>query len=433
MNHHAMEAGPPSAGKHRASATDAARRHAPDPRRTCARACAALLPALLLAMAAPAWADVTLRQALDLAWQRAVQPRVAEARRAEADASRIAADSWLARAPSIGIAERNDRIDRNRGDRERELELALPFWLPAQRDARLALAGKEAQDGDAALVAARLGLAGDLRIAIWSLALARAERDLAAERLVAAQGLEADVRRREKAGDLARVDLLAAGEETLAARVALADAETRARQSLERYRLLTGLDTLPDHIEETVTPADGTAHPRLRLAEAAVERARAEMQVAREIRRDPPEFSVGVRQARDDYTAPERGTLRIGVRIPLATESRNAPRIAAANTALIRAEAEQRRAMAEIDTEQREAADALVQAEAAERAARERAVLADERLNLLDRAFALGELPLVELLRARGAAMAARFESARGAHGLNAARARLNQARGLLP
>ena len=92
MTQHAMEARPPSVGKHRAAATSVALRIPARPGRARVRACTALL----LALAAPAWADVTLRQALDLAWQRAVQPRVAEARRAEADASRIAA--YLAHA-----------------------------------------------------------------------------------------------------------------------------------------------------------------------------------------------------------------------------------------------------------------------------------------------------------------------------------------------
>ncbi len=380
-----------------------------------------------------AWADPTLREALDRAWERATQVRVAEARRGEAEASQAIADSWLPEPPSIGLAEKNDRLNKNNGIREREVELALPLWLPGQRDARQAFATKDAADAEAAVAAARLTIAGDLRTTIWNVATARSEQEIARERLTTAQKLEAEIARREKAGDLARTDLLLTKEETLAAKNALTEAGTRERQAWERYRVLTGLDRLPTLIEEAVAPSTTVAHPRLRLAQAAVERAHAEMQVAREDRRNPPELSIGMLHTRDTFAGPENNTVRIGIRIPFASEARNAPKVAAANSGLIRAEAEYRQVVAEVDSEQREAQAALDNAEAIYQAAQARAGLASERQALQEKAFALGELGLAEFMRVRAAANEARLELLRATHALAAARARINQARGILP
>lgn len=398
------------------------------------------LAAAVAGLAAPVRAETGLREVLERVWERAVQARVAEARQAEADAGRVGAESLIAGAPVLGLSQRDDRLNRNRGLREQELGISVPLWLPGQRSAQRALAARDAEDGEATITATRLALAGELRNAAWAYAGARAEAELARERLALAEQLEAGVARREAAGDLARTDLLLAREDTLAARGALAAALGRERQAQERYRLLTGLEELPARMEETAAPATTMAaldaaapHPRVRLAEAAAERARAGLRVARESRRDAPELSLGVQQSREDFASAGRNTLRLGLSIPFATEGRNAPRIAAANSALIRAEAESRQVLAEVAAAQREALAMLDNAELADAAARERSALAAERLRLLLRAFELGELSLAELMRARGGANAARLEAVQARIALAAARANMNQAKGLLP
>lgn len=392
-----------------------------------------LLALNLLALSTASWSAANLAEALDQAWQRALSARVAEARQTEVEASRAVADSLLAEPPALTIAQRDDRFNRNRGLREHELELALPLWLPGQREARRILAEREGTDSEAALAAARLALAGELRSAVWALTSAQAESAIARQRLALAEQLAADVARREAAGDLARTDLLLAREEMLAAKVALADSSTFERQALERYRFLTGSETLPTRIDEEIASAAAESHPRRRLAEAAAERARAEMRFARESRRDAPELTIGWQQTREDSAAKDQHSLRVGIRIPFATEARNAPRIAAANSGIIRTEAEYRQVLAELEAEQREAATRLENSRLSMQASELRATLAAERLHHLDRAFHFGELSLSELVRVRGAANEARLEATRARLAHAAARARFNQAQGILP
>lgn len=394
------------------------------------------LPALtmltLLLTAAPATAETTLRGALDQAWERAVSARVAETRRGEAAASRTIARSVLPEAPLIGVAGKSQRFTADRGGREFDLEVALPLWLSGQRAGREQFAERDSADAETGIAATRLALAGALRTAVWNLATARAEAGIAGERLATAENLEAEILRRQRAGELARTDLLLAQEETLAARGNLAQARTRASQAQNELRLLTGLDELPRDIEEPVRTASGP-HARLAFAEAALERARAGLDVVRQDRRNPPELAVGLVQARDDFASATTTALRFGLRVPLGSEARNAPRLAAANSQLVRAEAELRQTLAEIEAEQRAAQAALGNAAAAHAAAQTRATLAGERQALLQKAFALGELGLAEFMRVRAAANEARLDLARAQQSFNAARAQLNQARGILP
>ena len=381
----------------------------------------------------PAWAGTTLREAVDQAWERAVAARVAESRRAEADASRAVADSWFAEPPSIGLAEKSDRFNNNRGLRERELDVALPLWLPGQRAAREGFAARDAADAQAGLAAARLALAGDVRAAVWNLAAAQAELDIATERLATAEKLEIDVARRQMAGDLARTDLLLAQEETLTAQGALTEARTRQRQAMGRLQVLTGLDSMPSSIDETVSPETNAMHPRAALAQASVELARANLEVAQADRRNPPELSIGVVQTRDDFAAPSYNTVRLGLRFPLGTDARNAPKLAVANSVVIKAVAESQQTLSEIEVEQQSAQLALENAQSLYRSAQTRATLAAERLALQEKAFSLGELSLAEFMRMRATANEARLEQLRARSTLGAARAQFNQAKGLLP
>ena len=87
--------------------------------------------------AAPA-AHITLVQAVEAAWQRAVSARETDAQSARARADQVAASSLSAGPPAFEMTHLNDRAHSNAGRRETEVGIAWPLWLPGQRDARLA-------------------------------------------------------------------------------------------------------------------------------------------------------------------------------------------------------------------------------------------------------------------------------------------------------
>jgi hypothetical protein len=70
---------------------------------------------------------VTLADAVETAWQRAVQAREAQAQGRRAQAEQTAASSLWAAPPSRELNNRNDRWQTNGGRRENEVGVALPL------------------------------------------------------------------------------------------------------------------------------------------------------------------------------------------------------------------------------------------------------------------------------------------------------------------
>jgi len=385
-------------------------------------------------------ASATLREALDAAAARAPLARGLEAGRIEAAAHRYAADRLFPGMPALGLGQREGEG----GKREFELELSTPLWLPGQRQASLALADARIEENTAAYVARRWALAGELRNLLAAARAAKAEADLAGARLENDRQLADEVARRVTAGDLARADSLLARGELLAAESAVLEAYSRLTRALRDYRVLTGLAALPSDAVETLAPppaglATGLAnealqqHPALAAARRNVELARAGLELTRRTRRDAPELEMQLQSARDVSGADYRNSVRFGLRIPFSGEARNRPLLAAANGDLIRAEAELAQATAELENELQTAQAELANAERSEELARARRQGAMERLRLMRRGFELGELSLAQLLLARGQANEAEAATTRAGLSQAAARARLNQARGVLP
>jgi outer membrane protein, heavy metal efflux system len=67
-----------------------------------------------------------LKTAVEAAWQRSPPVRTLEARRAEMEAGRDAAASWVAGSPSLGLAQRSDRWTDRNGVRETEVSVSAP-------------------------------------------------------------------------------------------------------------------------------------------------------------------------------------------------------------------------------------------------------------------------------------------------------------------
>lgn len=381
-------------------------------------------------------ASATLREALDAAAARAPQARGLEAGRIEAAAYRYAADRLFPGMPALGLGQREGEG----GKREFELELSTPLWLPGQRQASLALADARIEENAAAYAARRWALAGELRNLLAAARAAQADVDLARARLENDRQLADEVARRVAAGDLARADSLLARGELLASESAVLEADSRLTRALRDYRVLTGLAALPSDAVETLAPPSAglvnealQQHPALAAARRNVELARAGLELTRRTRRDAPELGMQLQSARDVSGADYRNSVRFGLRIPFSGEARNRPLLAAANGDLIRAAAELAQATAELENELQTAQAELANTERTEELARARRQGATERLRLMRRGFELGELSLAQLLLARGQANEAEAATTRAGLSQAAARARLNQARGVLP
>ena len=393
------------------------------------------LPALSDPASAPATGSVTLRAALDAAWQRGVAARESEGQRRRAEADRTTAGSFWAAPPSLELSHRNDRLHRNAGSRETEVGVAVPLWLPGQRAARAGTAYAAAAQALAAEQVARLRLAGELREAAWEIAAAHAALAHADTQTQGLKQLADDVERRVRAGDLARADALAAQAEQLAAAALQAEVRLRLQAARARWALLTGLTSAPDLTATTndVAPGSAASHPELQLASQSTELARQRVELMRRARRDAPELTVGVRQDVPGRAEASRGSLVVGLRLPFGTDDRNRPLEAAALTELDVAQTREQRLRERVDSEIAAAHDALSSAQVQLGAETARGLLLRERAALIDKSFRAGETPLPDLLRALAAAAQADSAAARQTAALGLARARLQQTLGLLP
>lgn len=387
----------------------------------------------------------TLSQAMEAAWQRATQAREAEGQTQRAVSERQAASSLWAAPPALELSHRDDRWQTSAGRRETEAGLAWPLWLPGQRNARGAAVEADIELAQAAVQAGRLHFAGLVLEAAWGIAAQRAEADLADAQVRSLQEIADDVRRRVKAGDLAYSDALAADSEVLTAQSALLAARQRLASSQSQWTTLTGMKLVPELKETGSSPAapaaisqttahfSTDAHPDSRLAALTVERARKRLDVVAVTRRDPPELLLRIRQDVPGRGESAQNSIGVGVRIPLGTEGRNQPLQAAALSELDVAQTLQQR------TEERLAADAVTAQASVQTAEqqletdRQRTALLRERATLIERSFKAGETPLPELLRALAAAAHANTSFARQHVALGLARARLQQAFGILP
>lgn len=376
----------------------------------------------------------TLHDALAGAWSRQPAARALEAREDELAAKRDAAAALFPEPPSLNLGYRTDRVNQNAGARELEGVMSLQLWTPGTRGAARALAQAEAEQFDSGLRAQRWRLAGEVREAYWQARLAATEQELAQRKVDEAVALAADVERRLRAGDLARVDLNQARVAEQLARVALAESRTRAYRAAQAFTVLTGVKSLPAVTEPVAAAsAEFETHPQLAAAGRAAATARAKFGQATVATRDPPELEVGLRRERGAFGEPYSNSVMIGIKLPFSTDARNRPRITAANAERIEADAalmrERQKLAADIDGANAE----LEQAREIEILAADRFRLAADTQVLFAKAFRLGELDLPARLRAENDRFDAERAVTRARIEAERAISRLNQARGLLP
>lgn len=376
----------------------------------------------------------TIRDAVERAWERQPAAQAQSFRAAELAARAKAANAWMPAPPSIGLSERSDRFNRNEGSREVEAELSVPLWLPGQRQRESAVAAADQDLQRDTLDSEKWKLAGEVRDAYWQIRSAEAERIAALRRLDDAIALAVDVERRLKAGDLARTDFNQAKGAEHAARSAASEAEVRTSRALQAFTTLTGLETLPAGDEAPAVNAPPlTEHPALRQLDRIALAADARVRLATDTRRDNPELTLGYRRERSSRTEAYGGSVTLGIRIPLGTDARNEPKVAAANAEYIEARIAYTRLKDQLQAELLASQRELLQARAALVLAEERQRLATENDQLLGKAFSLGEIDLATRLRTAAERYAADADATRSRIEAGRAVSRLNQAFGVLP
>ncbi len=406
-----------------------------------------LLAAALAGTSAWTWAQTptaepSLKALFDTAWLRQPEAQALLARREAAQAQARAATAWTPEPPALEASHRTDRLLRNHGARELEVGVAVPLWLPGERQGAQTLAQAEADAVESRAEAARLRLAGAVREAWWNGQRASIELEITRGQLDSARQIASDVARRARAGDLARADQHQAEGAVAAAEAALAQAQAAAIAARQQLSALSGwpaAEVVPASpiaspvAEPEPAASDEPPHPALAELQGRAELAERAAALAQTQVRANPELALS--STRDRGASGERygQTVTLALRIPFGGGPRHESKLATA-----RAEATEARAQLALDRArlqaEREAAVARVEAARAQLAATERrASLARETRGFFDKSFRLGQTDLPTRLRIEADATEAERQAARSRIELAAAISAWRQALGLLP
>jgi outer membrane protein TolC len=377
---------------------------------------------------------LTLAETVRLAADREPGVRVVGARAEEAEALRGDAGRWLADAPAIVVGHVTDAVGRDAGYRQWDAVLELPLWWPGQRGPRRekALAADAAAEG--ADLAHRLEVAGRVRASLASLSLARNRLELARAELEAEEALSDRVARAVELGELAERDLLLARSASLERRTLYLEALEEHRHAEADYFLLTGLRHRPAEWGETLASDAGLPdHPALRLARDDVAIAQAEVERLEGSRWGSPVLAIGSQHERDIGSTDYSNRLAAGLRIPLGRRDQTVSGVAQARRALAEARRDAERLEIELRGRLLRAEHGLALVDERLATAVRQSRMAGDYLRLTERGFALGEIDLATLIRARAWASGAE-RTLREAEILQRFRiAEYNQALGVVP
>ncbi len=391
--------------------------------------------------AAPSSHETSFHDAVAAAWARLPQRRALAARRGVAAAQFAAGGAFFPNAPYATGTYINDKI---LGSNENYLttqgELGTPVWLPGEGTATQNAASADAATVAADIDATHLALAVQVLGLAAQAAFAANERDVAQRRLATAEALAADLAHRFHVGESSESDALAADAEAAGARVTLSAADAQLASAIAALAAVTGREAVPRLAAPAPRVVLGAAvlasapatHPRIIAAERAVAAAQAKARLTRIENRDSPTVGVtGINEKQ--YGSPWDTRFGVVFRFPFATEARNAPLRAAAEEAVTQAEVQLVLAQREVLAAIRQAAAVLAGAERGSAAASRAADALDKRRGEVERAWRVGEMPLIEVVRANALAFDADLSRDKTRTELDAARQRLRLAEGVLP
>jgi outer membrane protein, heavy metal efflux system len=378
--------------------------------------------------------NLSLHDVLQKTIARSPQQAVLAAQKFDVLAKQKMATSTLPLSPSVTVYHQNDTLGSGRNERDWQAELELPIWLPKQRDSRAKVAELSADNLTANTEGLQLQVAGALRDAVWDISLNKNEAQLYQQKLVNAQKLEADIQRKYQAGELAKTDLMLVQQETLLAEKNLLRANAELMHARFRYAQLTGLNEIPENYDETQSSLENFEQSSLwKAAEAKVSLAKSERDLSVVERRENPQVILNARSAQGAFDTQYNQSVGIKIRIPFDTEVRSAPLLAASEQVVGEAYSQQEKLRLMLEANLHEAEHNLFISKKELSLAEQQFNIAKNSTELAQKAYNLGELDLMSLLRIQSQTFEAEKSYTTRQLQVKWDTARYNQAVGVLP
>jgi len=371
--------------------------------------------------------DQTLAQHPDMNWLTALEE--------EAAAIERRGKSWFSGAPKAGL-----RFQEATSGTIHHVDatVEVPLWNLGQRDAEHTLAGLALLSADQQTKAMRLRVAGLVRMALWDMALQTIRFEQAQAEVKAYETLLANIKRRVALGDLPRADELLAHSELLQKHSVMTLAEAELMHARKSYYTITQTTKMPAHFHER--PAERQEvqnnHPALLSVNAQIEREHAELNALKLAGSGPTQLTVGVNSDRPSNNDPRSNNIEsfnIMVNVPFGGSAHLAPKLAAVNVEMSRLYAERDMLMRNLEQAHHEAEHNLEVNRVELGIAENLKQVAEQHLAMMDKAFAAGEIGLMDLLKFQSRTEQARLNAKERNVILERDLAFYNQAVGIMP
>jgi outer membrane protein, heavy metal efflux system len=344
------------------------------------------------------------------------------------------AKSWLPNAPAISFYHQNDTIGSARNERDWQVFLEVPIWLPKQRLHRSKVAELSLQDLDSNKEMVKLKVAGTLRDALWDIEMNSKQVLLAKERIQLASQLELDVDKKFKSGELAKTDLMLIQQERMLAERQHVLVQAELMHARHRYILLTGLNEMPSQFEEGLSPKeDFEQSPIWLAAQSKVNLAQGERELVESEKRENPQVMLNARNSQGAFDTQYNQSLGVTVRIPLDNPGRSGPLQSQAEKQIANAMTERESLRLAMLADLHEAEHNLNTTKLELEIATRQLEMAREQARLAKKAFTLGEADLTSVLRIQAQAFEVENTVALRQTQYQWNIARYNQAVGVLP
>lgn len=365
---------------------------------------------------------------------------VAQSNEKFSDALSSRASSLFSGTPELSFKHQNDGLISDQGLREWETSLDMPLWMPGQKSASRQKARMSEQETAAYQKLITLQIIGQVRELLWKLKLADAVLTESRQNLVIARALENDVLKRIAAGNLPKQDAILSSKEIMARKMDLINVEAEYIHVAKRYESITGLNQMPEFIEEILEHGDKNQpqelhvekSPIVELANAKVGFMRAEFSESNNSWSSAPKLSLGLKRERGSFMDRNIDSVSFGLSIPLGADVHMTSKRAAVAKTLAEAERDRELIKREVRLALHEAEHELEICEVQLPFAQSHFELSKENLRLSQKAFDMGESDLLELLKAQEQYFISSSQNNKKIIECKRAIARNNQIRGVL-
>jgi outer membrane protein, heavy metal efflux system len=355
-----------------------------------------------LLISPPALAEVTLATAINSAFDLQMKGSLSEARREVGKGMAREGDALLSDAPEVGVMYMSDEPGSQDGYREYEATLALPVWRFGEKSASQQLSEDMLAQADSEHAAMKWQAASEVLDSVWSLREAESEQALAMKQWESARALEANIKKRLDAGEVARADWLLAQQETASREEKYRLAHLHYSQAMTLWEGLTGLNQLPSDLDsiERVEKTSLEDHPLYLNSEQMLSVARSHSKRERKSLQSSPVVTLYAKRERGLELEPWNDSMGVQYTLPIG-KTHVSTDLAKAEMAVTEAMVELSNLQRSLQYQHRKATVELNQIESALELARRVDELARTRVDVSERAFQMGEMELFLLMQAR--------------------------------